>query len=303
MKRNLLKLASVAALAMAMAGCGVQANTALATKTVDTDAASSTTITSQQAKEAALAHAGVFEDDVTSMRVYEDKEDGRDVYDVEFATASTRYDYEVDSHTGEILTHEQEMIKQADTAKNDSAKTPATTNGQTNGSTDRSTSQNKTPSTAAPTSITKVQAQTIALQDAGVSASSAQVIRVKEDYENGRAVYEVEFYSGNTEYDYEIAKADGTILAKDYDIENWAPTKGTDAEQAQGAITLEEAKAIALSKVNGAGNNDIHIKQDRDDGLLIYEGEIVYQGMEYEFEINAANGAIIEWSSEHYDWD
>ena len=28
-----------------------------------------------------------------------------------------------------------------------------------------------------------------------------------------------------------------------------------------------------------------------------------YQGMEYEFEINASTGAVIEWSSERADWD
>ena len=33
----------------------------------------------------------------------------------------------------------------------------------------------------------------------------------------------------------------------------------------------------------------------------IYEGEIYYNRMEYEFEIDASTGTIIEWSAEHWD--
>ena len=40
------------------------------------------------------------------------------------------------------------------------------------------------------------------------------------------------------------------------------------------------------------------MKLERDDGRLIYEGDIRYDGMEYEFEINAENGKIISWESE-----
>ena len=31
---------------------------------------------------------------------------------------------------------------------------------------------------------------------------------------------------------------------------------------------------------------------------MIYEGKIVYQGMEYEFEIDASDGTVLEWDAE-----
>ena len=40
---------------------------------------------------------------------------------------------------------------------------------------------------------------------------------------------------------------------------------------------------------------------DRDDGRLIYEIEIKYNGMEYKFEINAADGTILEMEMEADD--
>lgn len=48
----------------------------------------------------------------------------------------------------------------------------------------------------------------------------------------------------------------------------------------------------------GATDKDIRLQLDRDDGKLLYEGKIVYQGMEYEFEIDAYSGAILEWDAD-----
>ena len=39
-------------------------------------------------------------------------------------------------------------------------------------------------------------------------------------------------------------------------------------------------------------------KLDYDDGRTEYEGKIIYGGMEYEFTINAATGAVTEWEAE-----
>ena len=39
-------------------------------------------------------------------------------------------------------------------------------------------------------------------------------------------------------------------------------------------------------------------KLDYDDGRTEYEGKIIYGGMDYEFTINAATGAVTEWDAE-----
>ena len=54
--------------------------------------------------------------------------------------------------------------------------------------------------------------------------------------------------------------------------------------------------------MEGASDENIRVKLERDDGKLIYEGKILYDGTEYEFEINAKSGKIIGWESES-EWD
>lgn len=65
-------------------------------------------------------------------------------------------------------------------------------------------------------------------------------------------------------------------------------------------ISIEEAEKIALERVQGASENDIRIQSDYDDGKYKYEGDIIYDGKEYEFEIDASTGTILEWSEERY---
>ncbi len=72
------------------------------------------------------------------------------------------------------------------------------------------------------------KAKAIALNHAGISASQVVFVKVDKEYDDGRLHYDVEFYSGNKEYDYEIAAKDGSILSVDMDIENYTiPSVGT----------------------------------------------------------------------------
>ena len=66
------------------------------------------------------------------------------------------------------------------------------------------------------------------------------------------------------------------------------------------AVTLEEAQNIALERVPGASAQNISIELDEDDAWYIYEGDIVYDGMEYEFEIDANTGNILKWEEERW---
>ncbi len=54
-----------------------------------------------------------------------------------------------------------------------------------------------------------------------------------------------------------------------------------------------------MAQVAGATAADIReFELDRDDGQVQYEGKIIYNGMEYEFEIDAYSGAIRSWDAE-----
>ena len=61
-------------------------------------------------------------------------------------------------------------------------------------------------------------------------------------------------------------------------------------------IGVNRAMNIALKKVPGASNS--HVKKihlDRENGRMVYEGEIYYNGQEYEFDIDAVTGDIVKW--------
>lgn len=61
-------------------------------------------------------------------------------------------------------------------------------------------------------------------------------------------------------------------------------------------IGMDEAIDIAVSKVPGASSSDVtEIERDYDNGRIEYEGELWYNGYEYEFEIDAATGNILKW--------
>lgn len=151
------------------------------------------------------------------------------------------------------------------------------------------------------------KAKEIAMSHAGVSAGSVSFVKAKIDHEDGVKVYDIEFYSGNVEYDYEINAATGAIVSFDQDIENYeiptqpaAPTQAQSAAPTQVAsvISVDRAKQIALSHAGVSGASFKKVKLDKDDGVRVYEIEFKVGNVEYEYDIDASSGAIISSSSE-----
>jgi len=222
-------------------------------------------LTEEQAKSKALAHAGVKAADATFVECKLDRDDGRAVYDIEFYSGAKEYDYEVDAYTGAILAFDYDAEQYAPPAPSSEKKL-----------------------------LTEEQAKSKALAHAGVKAADVTFVECNLDRDDGRTVYEIEFYSGNKEYDYEVDGYTGKILSFDYDAEKYAPSQSSSS-----SISADEAKKLALAKVPGAQLKDIReFETDRDDGRLEYEGTIIYQEKEYEFEIDGSNGAIRSWDVE-----
>ena len=62
------------------------------------------------------------------------------------------------------------------------------------------------------------------------------------------------------------------------------------------AISSDEAVQSALARVPGATvANVTEFNRDYNHGRLKYEGEIHYNGYEYDFEIDADTGTFIKW--------
>ena len=156
----------------------------------------------------------------------------------------------------------------------------------------------KAASTSTSTSSTDIgaeKAKEIALQHAGVSASNAVFVKAEREYDDGRLTYDVDFYAGNKEYDYEILAADGTILSYDADIEGYRIPSSTSTSSS-GYIGVERAKEIALQHagLSASGVNFVKAEFDYDDGRAEYEIEFHHNFREYEYTIDAASGTILE---------
>ncbi len=254
----------------------------------------STSIDENKAKSIALADAGVQEADTAYLVVKPDYDNGTAVYDVEFYVASTKleYDYEIDAATGKIRGMDQDIEGYTPSSTNTNPATSTNNNtAASSGSTNNSTATSS-GSTSTGTAVDEAKAKSIALNDAGVKEADTAYLKVKLDYDDGVKVYDVEFYAGGTEYDYEINAATGEIRSMDHDAEGYAPT------QTGSAKSEADIQAIALAKVPGATASDLWMHLDHDDGRQVYEGSIYYNSMEYEFTIDAYSGAILEWDSE-----
>ncbi|HZK56840.1 MAG TPA: PepSY domain-containing protein [Clostridia bacterium] len=72
------------------------------------------------------------------------------------------------------------------------------------------------------------------------------------------------------------------------------------ATVSQNFIGMDTAKNIALRHAGLAESyiKDLEIELDRENGVIIYEVEFKYKGLEHEYEINATTGTIMDWEIE-----
>ena len=285
MKRKAIPaLCAAGLLALALTGCGG-----------GTAGGQAEYIGIDAAKAVALEAAGVAEDDAVFSTAGLDKRNGMDYYAVDFTAGGQSYEYDIDAVTGVVIDS---------SSGGGTAETPAA--GDDDGTASAPAAASPSPSAGQTTggqaaAVTEEQARETALSHAGLTADQVTFVRSKLDRDDGRLVYDVEFYTSDyKEYDYEIDAATGEILSYDYDAEGYSyqpnATPGT-------AITAEQARAIALAEVPGAAESDIYeFETDRDDGRLEYEGKIIYNNTEYEFTIDGYSGAIREWDAEPFHW-
>ena len=247
------------------------------------------------AKQIALAHAKVAQMNVTFIKAELETENDRLVYDIEFYSGNVEYDYDIDAVSGDIVSYDYDI-------ENYNIPVQPTEVQQTNADT---------------VDIGVEKAKEIALSHAGHSLDKVSFVKAEIDYEDGIKVYDIDFYSGNVEYDYEINAATGSILSVDWDIEDYsipapepaptevpapapAPTAAPAPTQpaAPSTISAERAKQIALSHAGVGGANFIKVELDTDDGVQVYEIEFKVGNVEYEYDINAISGEIISSKSE-----
>lgn len=195
------------------------------------------------------------------------------------------------------------------TSSTPSSSAPASTTPPTSSTTPPTSSAPQTTqppasSNAPAGQISVDRAKQIALEHAGLSANSVTFIKAHLDYDDGFLVYDVEFYSGNTEYDYEINAQTGAIHSMDWDVENYTiPNSGNTGGNNSGAsISADRAKQIALEHAGVFAHSVPYIKAELDyeHGRLVYDVQFREGWMEYDYEIDANSGAVLHYEK---DWD
>ncbi len=176
------------------------------------------------------------------------------------------------------------------------------------------------------------EAKQIALAHANLAQKDVTFVKTKLDNEDNRIVYKIEFVISNIEYDYEIDAVSGEIISSDSDVEDDNKKIQTETSQQQNSadhsnkdkakgsqehstaqtqaptaaptqlepskISVERAKQIAVSHAGVSGASFTKVELDTDDGIAVYEIEFKVGNTEYDYEINAASGAIISSSLE-----
>lgn len=237
-------------------------------------------ITLEDAKAVALSDAGLTADQVVFTEEKLGMDDGVSRYELDFYTDTAKYEYKINAADGVIYSKSKETYA------------PAAT-------------QPVTPQPSTGSQISVDEAKEVALADAGVAAADATFTKAELDYDDGVAVYELEFHTAAYEFDYEINAETGAVRERNQEAFYTAYT-----QSGQSVDDVEAAKAIAVACAGVSMDNVTFTKAklERDDGLMIYEIEFYCNNCEHEVKINAENGVVLEYDHDchneghHYGW-
>ncbi len=243
----------------------------------------SSAIGAEKAELYAFADAEIDPAEVKTARTEFDFEQGQFVYEVEFFYDGVEYDYRILASDGTVVKKSLEFFY-----------------------TDRTKEM-------AGSSVSLEEAKKIAFEDAGVLEEEVTLTAEKSDYEDGFPVHEFKFFIDNIKYEYEIYAGTGDIHSKSYEIDVNAVINGetgtsvsgktgnalsaTPKKSDDGYIGEEAAKAIALeyAKLSEADVRFVKARLDRDDGRFVYEVKFYAGNLEYEFDIDACSGDVLEY--------
>lgn len=186
-------------------------------------------------------------------------------YIVEFYVDDNKFNYEIHSKTGEIINFETNYVEEID---NDSIY------------------------------ISKEEAIAIAYADADVNADDVDFVNASIDFRDNLAIFDVEFYIGSNEFDYELDALTGKILAFDNDAELFDVSISEDIILGE-AIGEESAVNIARTDANTENTSNLFVKLETSDtSNPYYLVEFLSNNTQFSYEIQSVTGEILFKSSE-----
>ena len=148
--------------------------------------------------------------------------------------------------------------------------------------------------------LTLDQAKEIALEYAGVTdIEEVTFTKARKDWDDGRYVYDIEFYADGTKYEMDVDMETGAVT--DFSSKFYGEPAGRSGKNADGMITEEEALAKALERAGVKEENVDFVKKiarDFEHGVEVFEVEFYCSGYEYIVDVDAHTGRIVSFEKE-----
>jgi uncharacterized membrane protein YkoI len=147
--------------------------------------------------------------------------------------------------------------------------------------------------------ISKERSLEIAVEHAGITADQITHIDDHElDADDGRQIWEIEFHADGYEHEFDVDARTGEVIDHERDREDddvarrgQAPAQPAPSDRLSG----EQALQIAVEHTGvGAPSHVDDLELDSDDGRQIWEIEFDAGGLEYEYDVDAHTGAILD---------
>ena len=272
----------------------------------------------KEALEFALTDAELTAGDITVTGQEMEQKDGKTYYKIAFTSGEYAYYYEIDAFSGAVtgvsinaVSAGGSQTEQSENAQGDGNGTqPGGEQGQGDGSGNqpggeqpRGDGNGNQPAwgEGQPGQVgTMDSAKAIALADAGLTEAEVTFTKEKLDWDNGLAVYDIEFYMADREYEYEINAATGAIMERN---EEAFQNPGNYSGGTDSLIGEDKAKETAAAHA-GFSTAEVFftkVKLEEEYGRMEYEIEFYKDRVEYEVTIDAVSGTVLEYESEYDD--
>ena len=164
-----------------------------------------------------------------------------------------------------------------------------------------------------PQYITIDEAIAIALKDASFREADVTGLHGELERDDGKTIYDIDFYKDGKEYDYEIDALTGVVLkpvkkadttAADSSSSGSSSSKtSTTSSSSSTQLTKDEAisKALSHAGLKKSQVSRLRAELDKDDGKTVYEVDFETADWEYEYEINAKTGKILKAEKDRND--
>lgn len=145
---------------------------------------------------------------------------------------------------------------------------------------------------ASPAALTLEDALQIALESADAAEADVLVTKLALDTDDGREAFEVEFLHGDSEYEFDIDAASGSIIKSSTERID----RDMQALDTARLLGMEEATRIALEHagIDAQAATITGFSLDADDGRVEYEVTFRAGNSRYEIELDAYSGEILQ---------